>query len=212
VGLYRIILGLLVVSALTADPSVNELLSRIEGRYNHAKTLQVVFQEQYTRPGDIRRTDSGTLLLRKPGRMRWDYAQPKGKLFLSDGKNLYLYTPDTNEVEMTKMKETEDMRAPLAFLLGNLKFSKDFRNIQAKPEGPLMRITADPKTENLPYSAVEFVVTVDGIIREVKVTAYDKSVIDFNFKDEKLDPPLDAKLFQFHMPAGAKLVDEAQGQ
>jgi len=113
---------------------------------------------------------------------------------------------------MTKMKETEDMRAPLAFLLGNLKFSKDFRNIQAKPDGPLMRITAEPKTENLPYSAVEFVVTVDGIIREVKVTAYDKSVIDFNFKDEKLDPPLDARLFQFHMPAGAKLVDEVQGQ
>lgn len=200
------------MSALNADPSVNDLLNRIESRYNHARTLQVLFQEQYTRPGEIRRTDSGTLLLRKPGRMRWDYAQPKGKLFLSDGKNLYLYTPDTNEVEMTKMKETEDMHAPLAFLLGNLKFSKDFRNIQAKADGPLMRITADPKTENLPYSAVEFVVTVDGVIREVKVTAYDKSVIDFNFKDEKLDPPLDARLFQFHMPAGAKLVDEAQGQ
>lgn len=211
-GLCRIILGLLVVSALNADSSLNDLLSHIESRYNHARTLQVVFQEQYTRPGEIRRTDSGTLLLRKPLRMRWDYSQPKGKLFLSDGKNLYLYTPDTNEVEMTKLKETEDMRAPLAFLLGNLKFSKDFRNIQAKPDGPLMRITAEPKTENLPYSAVEFVVTVDGIIREVKVTAYDKSVIDFNFKDEKLDPPLDARLFQFHMPPGAKLVEEAQGQ
>lgn len=200
------------MSALTADPSVNDLLSHIESRYNHAKTLQVLFQEQYTRPGEIRRTDSGTLLLRKPLRMRWDYSQPKGKLIMSDGKNLYLYLPDTNEVVMTKMKETEDMRAPLAFLLGNLKFSKDFRNIQAKPDGPLMRITAEPKTDNLPYSGVEFVVTVDGIIREVKVTAYDKSVIDFNFKEEKLDPPLDAKLFQFRMPAGAKLVDEAQGQ
>jgi len=90
VSLCRIILGLLVVSALSADPSVNELLNHIESRYNHARTLQVLFQEQYTRPGEIRRTDSGVLLLRKPGRMRWEYSLPKGKLFMSDGKNLYL--------------------------------------------------------------------------------------------------------------------------
>lgn len=160
------------------------------------------------RPGEIRRTESGTLLLRKPGRMRWEYSEPAGKLFLSDGKDLYLYTPDTNQVVKTKMRETADMRAPLAFLLGKLNFDKDFRNIQGKADGPLIRITAEPKTDNLPYSAVEFVVTVDGIIREVKVTAYDKSVIDFTFKDEKMDPPLEAKLFQFKLPAGATLVQE----
>ena len=200
------------MSALGADSGVSHLLDRVESRYNHAKTLQVLFQEQYMRPGEIRRTENGTLLLRKPGRMRWDYAQPKGKLFVSDGKELYLYTPDNNQVVRSKMQETADMRAPLAFLLGKLNFSKEFRNIQGKPEGPLLRVFAEPKTENLPYSAVEFLVTVDGIIREVKVTAYDKSVLDFSFSDEKLDPPLDGKLFQFHMPAGAKLADESQGQ
>ncbi len=194
--------------ALHASSGVDAVLKTIESRYNHAQTLQVLFQEQYMRPGEIRRTESGTLLLRKPGRMRWEYSEPAGKLFLSDGKDLYLYTPDTNQVVKTKMRETADMRAPLAFLLGKLNFDKDFRNIQGKADGPLIRITAEPKTDNLPYSAVEFVVTVDGIIREVKVTAYDKSVIDFTFKDEKMDPPLEAKLFQFKLPAGATLVQE----
>jgi len=189
---------------------MDALLKQIESRYNSAKTLQVLFQEQYTRPGEIRRTESGTLLLRKPGRMRWSYTQPIGKLFVSDGKYLYLYTPDSNQVEKTKLQETADMRAPLAFLLGKLNFQKDFRNVQGKPEGPLMRITAEPKTDNLPYSAVEFLVQVDGIIRQVKVTAFDKSIIDFTFSEEKMDPPLDAKLFQFQMPPGAKLVDEGQ--
>ena len=63
------------------------------------------------------------------------------------------------------------------------------------------RITAEPKTDNLPYSAVEFVVAADGHIREVKVTGYDQSVLDFDFDQEKLDPPLDAKLFQFQHAA-----------
>jgi outer membrane lipoprotein carrier protein len=201
---------LLVVSALASAAQVDGLMKQIETRYNSAKTLQVIFQEQYTRPGEIRRTESGTLLLRKPGRMRWSYTQPIGKLFVSDGKYLYLYTPDTNQVEKTKLQETADMRAPLAFLLGKLNFQKDFRNIQGKPEGPLTRIAAEPKTDNLPYSAVEFLVQVDGVIREVKVTAFDKSIIDFTFSEEKMDPPLDAKLFQFQMPPGAKLVDEGQ--
>ena len=57
-----------------------------------------------------------------------------------------------------KLKESDDMRAPLAFLLGKLDFQKEFRNLQAKPEGADTRITAEPKTDNLPYSAVEFVV------------------------------------------------------
>lgn len=209
-GLFRLRIGLLFVSALGAASGADDLLKQVESHYNPAKTLQVLFQEQYTRPGEIRRTESGTLLLRKPGRMRWSYTQPVGKLVLSDGKYLYIYTPDTKEVDKTKMQETADMRAPLAFLLGKLNFQKDFRNIQAKPEGALTRITAEPKTDNLPYSAVEFLVQVDGIIREVKVTAYDKSIIDFTFSEERMDLPLDAKLFQFQMPAGAKLVDEGQ--
>jgi outer membrane lipoprotein carrier protein len=74
-------------------------------------------------------------MLRKPGRMRWDYSQPKGKLFISDGKFMWLYTPAENRAEKMKLQESDDMRAPLAFLLGKLNFQKEFRNLQARPEG-----------------------------------------------------------------------------
>jgi outer membrane lipoprotein carrier protein len=201
---------LLAVSAFAGDPKLDSLLKTLESRYNRAKTLQVLFREEYTPPGKPRRTESGTLLLRKPGKMRWDYSQPKGKLFLSDGKYLWLYTPADNEAHKMKFQESEDMRAPLAFLLGKLNFDKQFRNIQARPEGDATRITAEPKTDNLPYSAVEFVVTSDSRIKEVKVTSFDKSVLDFVFDQEKVDPPLDGKLFQFQLPAGAQLVEDSQ--
>jgi outer membrane lipoprotein carrier protein len=145
-------------------------------------------------------------MLRKPLRMRWDYSQPKGKLVLSDGTSLWIYTPRDNRAEKMSLKQTEDMRAPLAFLLGKLNFQKEFRNLQGKKEGLYdTRITAESNSESLPYSSVEFVVTRDSHIQEVRITYYDKSVLDLTFDQERLDPALDAKLFQFHLPPGAQL-------
>jgi outer membrane lipoprotein carrier protein len=194
------------VSAFAGDAALDALLKGVETRYNKTRTLQVLFHEDYTPPGRPKRTESGRLVLRKPGKMRWDYDQPKGKLFVGDGKYLWLYTPLDNRAERMKLKESDDMRAPLAFLLGKLDFQKEFRNLQAKPEGSGMRITAEPKTDNLPYSAVEFVVSADQRIRMVKVTGFDHSITEFRFDEEKVDPPLDAKLFQFQVPKGAQLV------
>jgi outer membrane lipoprotein carrier protein len=210
VSLFVQVACVLAIPALAADSTLDQTLKAVEQRYNRAKSLQVLFHEEYTSVGRPRRAESGTLLLRKPGKMRWEYSQPAGKLFLGDGKFLWLYTPVDNRVEKMKMKESEDLRAPLAFLLGKLNFQKEFRNIRGVPDGAGTRITAEPKSENLPYSSVEFVVLPDSRIQRVKVTGYDKSVLAFAFDEEKVDPPLDAKLFQMTVPAGAQVVEAAQ--
>jgi outer membrane lipoprotein carrier protein len=194
---------LLAVCGFAADPKIDALLKSAENRYNKAKTLQVLFKEEYTPQGKPRRTDTGLLMLRKPGKMRMDYAQPKGKQFISDGRNAWIYTPDENRVEKMKLEETEDMRAPLAFLLGKLKFDKEFKNITSRAEGDATRILAEPKSDNLPYTHVEFLVAPDGRIREVKVTNFDHSTLVFQFDQEKVDPPIDGKLFEFQVPKGA---------
>ena len=64
-----------------ANVDLNVLLKGVEQRYNHAKTLQVQYNETYSVQGKARKSESGTLTLRKPGRMRWDYSEPPGKLF-----------------------------------------------------------------------------------------------------------------------------------
>jgi outer membrane lipoprotein carrier protein len=189
-------------------PELNAFLKAVENRYNRARTLEVVFYESFVGPGQPRRTETGRLVLRKPGRMRWDYTRPAGKVFVSDGKWMWLYTPASNRVEKMKLKETDDMRAPLAFLLGRLNFTKEFRNLQARPEGEHTLIVAEPATANLPYTHVEFVVDAKHQIRRVKVTGYDRSVLEFRFDDEKLNPPLDARLFQFRPPKGVQVVEE----
>ena len=207
---FRLAIGLLAVSAFAADAGLDSLLKGVESRYNRAKTLQVLFHESYTPQGKPRRSESGTLMLRKPGRMRWDYDQPKGKLFVSDGKSLWLYTPSENRAEKMKVQESEDMRAPLAFLLGKLNFQKEFRNLEGRAEGTGWRIKAEPKTDNLPYSAVEFVVGADSRIKEVKVTGYDHSILEFSFDHEEVDPVLDDRLFHFQAPKGVEVVEGEQ--
>jgi outer membrane lipoprotein carrier protein len=208
---FRFSIALLAVSAFAADAPLNTVLKDVEARYNHAKTLQVLFTEQYTPKGGTQRTESGTLLLRKPGRMRWEYLQPKGKLVVTDGAFLYIYTPAENRAQKMKLKDSmaDEMQAPLAFLLGKLNFEKEFKNLQTRPEGSDLRITGEPKDENLPYSAVDFVVTAQNQIRKLKITLPDYT-LEFSFSVEKMDPPLDAKLFAFQLPPGAQWDEAAR--
>ncbi|MEO7143664.1 MAG: outer membrane lipoprotein carrier protein LolA [Bryobacteraceae bacterium] len=198
---------LVAMPMLAADADISHLINQIEVRYNRARTLEVGFSESYGFPGRAQRTETGELYLRKPGRMRWQYTEPAGKLFVSDGKLIYSYSPNTGRAEKTKLKETEDMRAPLAFLLGRLEFRKDFRSFDAKPDGANTFITAQPKSDRFPYKQVAFLVTPEAEIRRLVVTLQDSSVLEFNFDDEKVNPALSGKLFEFTPPPGVETVD-----
>jgi outer membrane lipoprotein carrier protein len=190
-----------------ADADLNALLKGVEQHYNRAKTLQVHFVESYLVQGRPRKSESGELTLRKPGRMRWDYSMPSGKLFVSDGKDVYLYTPDAHRVEKTKLKASDDMRAPLAFLLGKLDFAKDFRDFEIRPEGSQYLITAKGKSDKLLYGKIQMLVTADYQIQRLVIDGQDLSILTFQLDNEKLNPPVDDALFKFQMPAGATLVD-----
>jgi outer membrane lipoprotein carrier protein len=190
-----------------AEIDVPRTLKGIEERYNHAQTLELAFTESYQQ-GRVR-VEKGELYLRKPGRMRWQYTVPAGKLFVSDGKFIYSYTPQDNRAEKMKLKETEDMRAPLAFLLGRLDFHRDFREFRAHPENGGVFITAIPKSNDLPYSEVSFLAAPDFSIRRLEVKNQDNSVLKFTFEDEKQNPPLASSLFEFTPPRGAEYVDSS---
>lgn len=188
-------------------PTADALIAQVEARYNGAQTLSVHFDESYSLLGRKRPPESGTLTLRKRGKMRWDYARPEGKLFVSDGKTVFLYTARDNRVEKVPLRDTEDMRAPLAFLLGKLELKKEFRDFQVRqqPEGSLL--SASAKTDQLPYKTVEMLIAGDGSIRQLQVAGRDESLLSYDFRDEKLNIPLNDSIFHFTIPAGAEVVD-----
>lgn len=209
--MYRLAALLLVGSfrifAASAPQSTNDLIKQVQNRYNSAKTLSVRFVESYSIEGHKRRPEAGILTLRKQGKMRWDYTQPEGKLFISDGKEVYLYTSEDNRVEKVPLKDTEDMRAPLAFLLGRLDMKKEFRDFQTHSTGTGVWLDASSKNDRVPYKNVEMLIAPDASIRQLKVSGRDESVLEFAFSDEKLNPSVSDAFFHFTAPPGAEVVD-----
>jgi outer membrane lipoprotein carrier protein len=201
-----IALSVLAVGLVSAR-DLNEVLGSVQRRYNRASTLEAGFEQSYQAPGRARRVESGKLTLRKPGRMRWEYASPQGKLFVSDGKWLWFYSPSAGRAEKSRLKETEDMRAPLAFLLGKLDFKRDFSEFTLKDEGRDVVITALPKTDRVPYTRVEFTVTPDNEIRRLVVAGTDRSVMEFRFTAERLNPALSDALFRYKAPDGVPVIE-----
>ncbi len=189
-----------------APSDLSRLLTMVERRYNGATTLQMRFEQQYRGGGQPSRTENGILFLKKPGRMRWEYRHPEGKLFLTDGKDAWFYSPAMNQVEKSPIKATDDLRAPLAFLMGRLDFNRDFRGFQSEREGELVRVTGVPKSAKSPYREVEFWVSPAGELREVRVVSQEGARMQFRFSDERLAVPLNEELFRFRVPAGAEVV------
>lgn len=197
--------------ALSAAPlaalDVREAIAGIEARYNRPRTMQLDFEQTYTGYGRPPRTERGVLYLRKPRRMRWEYEQPPGKLFLSDGKFVYFYSPAANRVEKMPLKQSGDLRTPLAFLMGRLDLRRDFREFRSRPEGEDLHVVALPKSKNAPYREVVFVVTPEFRIKRLVVRGSDESVMEFRFSNERINPPLPADLFVFRAPAGVEFIE-----
>lgn len=206
------ILGLLLTlcaASTFSQAPISPILMGIEKRYNATKTLQAEFTQVFSF-GPRQRTESGTLYLEKPGKMRWDYQNPAGKVFVCDGKFVYLYSPSTNVAERTPFKATDDLRAPLAFLLGRLDFQKDFKRFTMKPQGDNYWITAEPRSAKAPYTSVAFLVNAASQILEVEVTGVDQAVNRFRFQGEQRNLKIAAAKFTFQPPEGSRLVDSEQ--
>ena len=205
---FALAVGYLSVWPLKAQTiDVAPLLKGIEQRYNSSQTLEVQFAETYMARGR-KKTEHGTLILRKPGKMRWQYAD--GKLFVSDGNVIFSYLPEDKRVEKMRFKETEDMRAPLAFLLGKLDFERDFKEYRASREPGGASIVATPKSGKLPYAEVAFLVTPDFVIHRLTIRHQDNSILEFQLEGEKRNPPVPESSFHFTPPAGVELIDSTK--
>ena len=209
--MFRAICLLIAGSFLAlADSSANELIKKVENRYNGVRTLSVNFVETYSILGHARPPEIGILTLRKQGKMRWDYTRPEGKLFVSDGKNIYLYTAKDNRVEKVSLKDSEDMRAPFAFLLGRLDMKKEFRDFQVRQGDGGVWLDASAKDMHVPYDGIEMLIGSEGSIRELKVKGRDQSILAYSFTNEKVNPPVSDQQFHFTIPRGAEVVDSIQ--
>jgi len=203
----KIYVLLLCLSTYVQAEDVPALLRAVQERYNRAQTVQVHFSQTFKPPSRPPKIESGKLFLRRPGLMRWQYETPPGKLFISDGKFLYLYTPASNRVQTMRLRESDDLRTPLAFLLGRLDFWRDFERFVSRPEGASTRLRAKPRSERAPYSEIEFTVAPSRQITYLRVLGEDGSTMEFQLRDEKLNLPVEPALFRFTPPPGVEVIE-----
>jgi outer membrane lipoprotein carrier protein len=200
---------LLAAAALPGADSVDlaKLLKGVEDRYNSIRTLQIDFEQTYIAPNRARRVETGNLRLRKPGRMRWEYTKPDGKLFVSDGSTYWYYSVLAKRAEKMKLKEAQDIQAPLAFLIGKLDFQRDFGKFLIQTAGELVTITAEPKNpQKSPFATVGFTVGKDSRMSTLTIKGQDGSTMIFQFSSEIRNPLLNDSIFTFVAPPGVEVV------
>lgn len=203
--------GLSLAGFGQSAPSIDKVLAGIELRYNRLATLQVDFEHTTRYLNRQPLVERGTLYLRRPGKMRWEYSKPAGKLLVGDGDLLHYYNPKSNQVRLLRPSQTGDLRVPLSFLLGRLHFRRQFRNLRLEERDGMPAVIAEGRTGKEAYSRVEFTYDpADYELVHLKVYGQDESMTTFAFSGETLNPLLENPLFDFRAPAGAEIVNDAR--
>jgi len=201
-----------IALALCISPAVHAqdartLARAVDAHYNHLTSLQASYSEHYTGLG-LDRTETGTLLLKKPGRMRWSYNDPVGKLFILDGKFAYSYTPGDAQAQRIRAKQLDDLRSPLRFLLGHTELQKELTGLAVTTAANgLFTLSGTPAGMADHVHSISLTVTASGIIQNMRIEETDGSITDFNFTAIHENVPVSDSDFTFHAPAGVEVVD-----
>lgn len=211
-----VLLALSVASAAVPQPDVRALAHKVDDHYNHLRTMQAEFTEIYRGAG-VEREESGTLWLKKPGKMRWEYRSPTEKLFVSDGKDAWFYLPADKQVRKTEVRKLDDLRSPLAFLLGKTKLEKELHGLSLAPDqtpiapqNVVLRGVPTAMADRVEQVLLE--VTPEGRIVRIQIQQVDGSVTEYRFSQPKEDVEVADQRFRFTLPAGVEVVDGDFGQ
>ncbi len=198
--------------ACAQQPTAAALAKKVDTHYNHLRSLETRYTERYQGMG-MDRSETGTLTLEKPGRMRWAYDSPPGKVFILDGTNAISYTPGDAEATRFPEKRLDDLRSPLRFLLGHTELEKELRGLS------VTLVTLNGQTGytlwgtpvGMEQRVRSLAVTVDaqGVIHTLRIEEMDGAITTFAFSEMHENVPVNDDDFRFIPPAGVVIIDGA---
>jgi outer membrane lipoprotein carrier protein len=210
------ILAATVVLAATVpsgaqNSDIRQLARAVDDHYNHLRSLQSDFTETYRGDGPDR-VESGTLWLKKPRKMRWEYRSPKEKLFVSDGQDVWFYLPAERQLRKTELKKLNDLRSPLAFLLGKTKLENELRGFsKVVDQSPLgagnTLLRGVPAAMAGQVSEVQLEVNPAAQIVRILLLEPDGATTEFRFAGWIENSEISDSRFQFTAPPGVETVE-----
>jgi len=198
--------------AIGQTAELDQLINGLQAKYNKLSSLSADFTQIYNAPGQKSRRESGHLLLKKPGKMRWDYTAPEAKLFISDGKWLYEYVVAERYASRSAIKESGDLRAPFAFLLGRGNLRRDFKRIEFAQESPVK--AGNKVLRMVPKRAADFkelVLEIEpGSLQIARLTLVESGGArsDFLFANVRENAAASDAQFTFKAPAGVEVRND----
>jgi len=185
----------------------------VDDHYNHLKSFKAAFTEVYQGPG-ISRTESGTLWLKKPVRMRWEYHVPREKLFLIDSEHAYFYVNGERQARKTPVKSLDDIRSPLRYLLGKTKLEKELEGLSFAPDlAPLQPgdvvLRGVPKAMKDRVTSVILEISPAHQIHRIIIHGVDDTITDFRFSQLEENVPVQDSLFRFVPPPGVETLEDS---
>jgi outer membrane lipoprotein carrier protein len=201
------LLLLLFPSLAFAAPTAPEMLTRIQKLYDNTSAIVAKFDQTLeSGMGGRTRKASGQVWLKKPGRMRWDYATPEKKLMVADGSTLWVYEEEDGQAFKQPMTSSA-LPAQVSFLVGQGKLSDDFEATVEKVEGGQVTLKLVPKVASAGYRYLQFVVDeTTGQVNETVIYDQQGGTNKLKFTDVKLNQKVEESRFKFSPPAGVKVL------
>jgi outer membrane lipoprotein carrier protein len=190
-----------------ATPTAQDVATSIQRKYDTIRDFSADFV--HTHEGGVlkrKRVERGTLLVKKPGKMRWTYQAPDEKVFVSDGVRLIQYFPDENRAVVSEVPD--DDQAAVLFLAGRGNLTRDF-NVsfgQGGDTAPTWTLHLEPRKPQPEYDWLEIAAARNTLVlQSLTVAEKQGSRSTFVFANFKENPGLADKTFAFSIPRGAEV-------
>lgn len=200
-----------------AQPSLEgESLARaIQRHYDTVRDFTADFEQAYVGGALKRRTvETGTVAIRKPGRMRWDYTTPEPKQFISDGTRIYFYVPADKQVRVSPMPAGDRAPTPILFLAGRGDLLRDFRVEETTPPKGMAGVRAlklEPTQAEPEYASLTLVVDASSFQwRQLVVVDTQGGSSTFTFRNLRENTGVADSRFTFRIPRGVDVINQGQ--
>jgi len=181
--------------------------ARLERFFSDVHTLRAHFeQEVYNAQSELVQKASGKVVIKRPGRFRWDYAKPYHQEIVADGKTLWVYDADLSQVTVKPMATLlKDTPALLLSSDASLKDTFIIKDLGRK--AGLVWVQLLPKTKGSSFKQVRLAFDDEGP-RIMELTDNFDQVTQLSFDHLDLNAPVNADVFRFEPPPGVDVIKE----
>jgi outer membrane lipoprotein carrier protein len=208
-----LLIGLLVIAPAGANgqsrPTARDTAEAVQQKYDRVKDFSADFTHSYE-GGVLKKktTERGTVQIKKPGKMRWEYTTPDKKTFVSDGHTMYSYIPADKQVIRSPVPPDDEATTAVLFLAGKGSLTRDFTvsYVDGAPEGT-WSLRLDPRQKQRDYDWL--VLGVDATTLHIRsLTAADQQGgrSTFQFSNYRDNTGLTDSVFAFKIPKGADVI------